>query len=201
MKTLIKIIFVSFFSINIQAATLTAAPIKDLMSAIDATTFAYTETGLAFGFMDIKSCVYTSSDMIVVKNYCSPKQNYSAKGYTIISKKFGLVEFYQEDLSNSLLKRDIRLDAFPESTAPYLKANLAGQKLTAINNFLDTMDKLRDPSCWSTNFSFYTNAPDVACYQTDISAYPAWAKETQALLLNQKEWSKLIRKLEKKFPR
>jgi len=201
MKTLIQLIAICLISINAHAVLLEAKPVKDLMAAIDATSFTYSETGMAYGFVNIKSCVYTSSDMIVIKNYCSPKKDYPAKGYTIISKEFGLIEFYQEEVSAEILKRDVRIDGFPEMVAPYLKANLSGQKLPAINNFLESYAGKYNPACWSTNYSFYTEAADVNCYKTDVAEYPAWSKETQSLLADQKEWLQLIKTMETKFPR
>lgn len=201
MKTLIHLIVFGLLSINAQAATYEAKPVKDLMTEIKTTRFKYSETGMAYGFDSIKSCVYTSENMIVVKNYCSPKAKYPAKGYTIISKKFGLVEFYQEQLTPEILKRDIRIDAFPETIAPFVKASLAKQKLPAINNFLETMNNMINPGCWSTNFSFYTEGKDANCYKTDITEYPAWADETQDILNDLKSWSEIIADMEKKFPR
>lgn len=201
MKTLIHLIVFSLLSINAHAGTLTAASVKDLMKEIEATNFRYTETGMAYGFATIKSCVYTSPDIIVIKNYCSPKKDYPAKGYTIISKKFGLIEYYQEEVSDTILKRDVRIDGFPEMIAPYLKANLDGQKLTTINNFLEAMNKKADPACWSTNYSFYVETPEAACYKTDISEFPAWEKETQELTGSAKDWAALIKDMEAKFPR
>lgn len=201
MKTLIQLITICLLSINAHAVLLEAKPVKDLMATIDATSFKYSETGMAFGFATIKSCVYTSRDMIVIKNYCSPKKDYPAKGYTIISKQFGLIEFYQEEVSETILKRDVRIDGFPEMIAPYVKADLSKQKLPAINNFLETMSNTMDPACWSTNYSFYTEIPEANCYKTDIAEYPAWAEETQTLLADQKTWLQLIKDLETKFPR
>lgn len=201
MKTLIHLIVFSLLSINAHAVTLEAKPVKDLMKEIDTTTFRYTETGMAYGFVTIKSCVYTSPDMIVIKNYCSPKKDYPAKGYTIISKKFGLIEFYQEDIDSEILKRDVRIDGFPAVIAPYLKANLDGQKLTTINNFLESMNNKRDPACWSTNFSFYTESNEAACYEANISEFPEWETETQELTHDAKAWAQLIKTLETKFPR
>lgn len=201
MKTLITLISLCLLSINAHAVLLEAKPVKDLVAEIQSTSFKYTETGMAYGFATIKSCVYTSADMIVVKNYCSPKKDYPAKGYTIISKKFGLVEFYQEEVSAEILKRDVRIDGFPEMVAPFLKANLSGQKLTAINNFLESYSGKYDPACWSTNFSFYTETEDVNCYKTDISEHQSWAQETQTLLGDKKAWLELIKEMETKFPR
>ena len=201
MKTLIHLIVFSLLSINAHAVTLTAAPVKDLMKEIEATKFRYTETGMAYGFVTIKSCVYTSPDMIVIKNYCSPKKEYPAKGYTIISKKFGLIEYYQEQMSDAILKRDVRIDGFPEMIAPYLKANLDGQKLTTINNFLEAMNQKADPACWSSNYDFYSQVPEANCYKTDISEFPAWEKETQELTGSLKDWNALIKDMEAKFPR
>lgn len=202
MKTLITLIVFGLLSINAQAATLSALPVKDLMKEIKATRFKYSETGMAYGFVNIKSCVYTSQNMIVIKNYCSPKKEYPAKGYTIISKKFGVVEFYQEQLDAELLQRDIRINEFPETIAPYVKASLANQKLPAINNFLESMNNKRDPACWSTNYSFYTDGtPDVNCYLSDIAEYPAWSKETQSIVLDAKEFAGIIKDMETQFPR
>lgn len=201
MKTFIHIIVFGLLSINARAATLSALPVKDLMKEIDVTRFKYSETGMAYGFENIKSCVYTSENMIVIKNYCSPKKDYPAKGYTIISKKFGLIEFYQEQLDADFLQRDIRLNEFPEVIAPHVKPSLANQKLPAINNFLEKMNNNREPACWSTNYSFYTDGADVNCYMTDIKEYPAWAQESQNIVLDLADWSKLIKDLETKFPR
>lgn len=201
MKTLIAFLFLSLLSLNTFAADLEAKPVSDLMKEIKATRFKYSETGMVYGFTTIKSCVYTSENMIVIKNYCSPKKEYPAKGYTIISKNFGLVEFYQEELSDTLLKRDIRLDAFPSSIAPFVKNSLANQKLPAINNFLEHMNNTKDPSCWSTNYSFYNETEEAACYQADIADFPAWAKETQGITNDIKNWSELIDDMENKFPR
>jgi len=201
MKTLIQLITICLLSINAHAVLLEAKPVKDLMAEINTTKFKYTETGMAYGFATIKSCVYTSPNMIVIKNYCSPKKDYPAKGYTIISKKFGLVEFYQEEVSSDLLKRDVRVDGFPAMVAPFLKANLSGQRLTAINNFLESYAGKHDPACWSTNFSFYTETEDVNCYKTDIAEHQSWSEETQSLLADQKEWLQLIKTMETKFPR
>lgn len=199
MKTLIQLIAICLLSINAHAVELDAKPVKDLMAEIESTDFNYTETGMVYGFATIKSCIYTSPNMIVIKNYCSPKKDYPAKGYTIISKKFGLVEFYQEELSSEILKRDVRIDGFPEMVAPYLKANLSGQKLPAINNFLESYRGRRDPSCWSSNYSFYTESKDVNCYKTDISEFPAWEEETQTLVSTRKDWSQLMNTLQEKF--
>lgn len=201
MKIFIRLLLFSLLSINAQAATFEAKPVKDLMTEIKATRFKYSETGLAYGFVNIKSCIYTSENMIVIKNYCSPKKDYPAKGYTIISKKFGLIEFYQEKITQTNLKRDIRIEAFPETIAPYVKASFAKQKLPAINNFLKKMNDLANPSCWSTNYSFYTEGKDVNCYKTDIAEYPAWADETQDIVNDLNSWSKIIADMEKKFSR
>ena len=59
MKTLFKLIVICLLSINAQALALTAPPVKDLIAEITTTKFKYTETGIAYGFAIIKSCVYT----------------------------------------------------------------------------------------------------------------------------------------------
>lgn len=199
MKKLIILISLILLTSKAQAVLLEAKPFRDLVSVLQNTTFTYTETGMAFGFNTIKSCVFTSDQMVVIKNYCFPKRNYPAKGYTIISAKFGMVELYQEQLTEDLLKRDIRIDAFPEAIRPYLKDSLGKITLAELNKIIETLHYKYGPACWSTNFSFYTEGPDVACNAGDILDFEAWANETQTLTADQKGWLTLIDQLENQF--
>jgi hypothetical protein len=205
MKNLFQIIIVSFLALNVNAQLLEAKPVKDLLVSIKATDFKYTETGMAYGFATIKSCVYTSESMIVIKNYCFPKKDYPARGYTIISAKFGLIQFYEESLNGqieeNILKRDIAIDSFPEYVKPLLKENLKGMKLSQINPILEKLNHNGGPGCWSTNHSWYTDTADVNCYQASIADFPEWANESQAVVGDQAQWLQLMKDMETQFPK
>lgn len=199
MKKLLATLFVILSTASAEATLLEAKPFRDLLSVIQSTDLKYTETGMAFGFISIKSCVYTSEEMIVLKNYCFPKKNYPAKGYTIISPKFGIIGLYHEQLSAEILKRDIAIDVFPEPLAPYVKGSLKNLSLADINKILETTHYKYGPACWSTNFSYYTETAEAKCNAGDVVDFENWALETQTLTADQKAWLTLIDQLETKF--
>lgn len=199
MKKILATLFIILSTASAEANLLEAKPFRDLMAVVQSTDLKYTETGMAFGFISIKSCVYTSENMIVLKNYCFPKKNYPAKGYTIISPKFGIIDLYHEQLSEEILKRDVRIDVFPEPLAPYVKGSLKNLTLADINKIVETTHYKYGPACWSTNFSFYTEAPEAKCNTSEVTDFEAWALETQTLLADQKAWLTLIDQLEAQF--
>lgn len=199
MKKLLATLFVILSTASAEATLLEAKPFRDLMAVVQSTELKYTETGMAFGFISIKSCVYTSENMIVLKNYCFPKKNYPAKGYTIISPKFGIIDLYHEQLSAEILKRDVRIDVFPEPLAPYVKGSLKNLTLADINKIIETTHYKYGAACWSTNFSFYTEGPEAKCNANDVTDFDAWALETQTFTADQKAWLTLIDQLEAQF--
>lgn len=199
MKKLLATLLIILSTASAEATLLEAKPFRDLVAVLQSTELKYTETGMAFGFISIKSCVYTSEDMIVLKNYCFPKKNYPAKGYTIISPKFGIIDLYHEQLSEEILKRDVRIDVFPEPLAPYVKGSLKNLTLADINKIIETTHYKYGPACWSTNFSFYTEGPEVKCNASEVTDFDNWALETQTLLADQKAWLTLIDQLETQF--
>lgn len=199
MKKILATLFVILSTATAEATLLEAKPFRDLLAVLQSTDLKYTETGMAFGYISIKSCVYTSENMIVLKNYCFPKKNYPAKGYTIISPKFGIVDLYHEQLSPEILKRDVRIDVFPQPLAPYVQGSLKNLTLSDINKIIETTHYKYGPACWSTNFSFYTEAAEVKCNVNEVNDFDAWALETQTLTADQKAWLTLIDQLEAQF--
>ncbi|MFN7823833.1 MAG: hypothetical protein ACK5P6_00570 [Pseudobdellovibrionaceae bacterium] len=198
MKKFITTLFIMLSSISTEATFLEAKPLRDLLSVIQSSDLKYTETGMVFGFISINSCVYTSESLILIKNYCFPERKYPAKGFTILSQKFGLIDIYQEELDKTLLKRDIRIDVFPEVLRRYLKGSLKNLTLPEINNILEATKNKYSPACWSTNFSFYTEGAEVKCNvpTTNVIDFDLWATETQAVLADKKAWLALIDLLE-----
>lgn len=201
MKKLLATLLIILSTASAEATLLEAKPFRDLLQVIQTTDLKYTETGMAFGYNTIKSCVYTSDSLIVIKNYCFPKRNYPAKGYTFISPKFGLIDLYHEQLDVDLLKRDVRLEVFPEPLAPFVKGSLKNLTLADINKIIETTHYKYGPSCWSTNYSFYTNKEEAKCNvpTADVVDFDLWATETQTLTADQKAWLTLIDQLESQF--
>ena len=197
MRNLILNLVVVILSIQARANLLEAKPVKDMLDTVTAGQFQLSDTDMVFGFDSIKSCLFVSNDILVLRNYCSPKGNYPAKGYTFISPKFGIIEFYQETLSG-VEKHDIDITVFSTDLRERLKGNLASMKIADINEILGYFYKRRHGGCWSSNFSFYTQKPDVACNSVagQVVGFDDWSKESQNITADKAQWAKIISNLE-----
>lgn len=182
------------------AQTLEAKPFSALLEQIRQTEFTYQESGNIFPFETTKSCFYKSDTLLVFRNYCSTGHRYPAQGYFILSKDFGSIELYEEDLT-AVLKRDIRINQFPSILAPFLARAPANLKLEDYSDFFYFLSNQRYPACWSTNYSYYTQGPDRNCNTalTDIANLEAWTTETQTLLADEAAWRALLQELNAKF--
>ena len=191
---LLILCFVSFASTSF-AALLEAKPVSALIKAVEYSTFTQKEPGLVFGFVSIKSCLFVSDELIILKNYCVPAHDYPAKGYTIFSREFGIIDFYQEQ-TGSELKRDILISTFPEILKEYLNSPLSTYNIESLNVILEKLYYKNDPACWSTNLSFSTGLPVVECSAAGVLNFESWATETQALTGSLSDWKKLVKSIE-----
>jgi hypothetical protein len=182
-----------------QALVYEAKPLGDLTAKIQAAAFEHREDGLVWGFNSIKSCLYVSGEIAVLKNYCVPKKEYPAKGYTIFSKEFGIVDLYQEDLG-PVIKRIAYITVFPAVLNAQVPGPVSAATIPGLNKVLESFYYQRTPACWSTNFS-YSEAPEAKCNAGDIVNFEAWAGETQALANDPSAWDALIRKVEDSITR
>lgn len=199
MKYITTLILVALFTTTTQAQLLEAKPVALALESALKAKLKYVETAKVSGYATTASCLYTSGDLIVIKNYCSPKKEYPAKSYTIISAKFGMIHLYQEVVDAELLKRDVRIDMFPVYLQKQLKPNLANYKIADINTILDNKQNAQLPGCWSTNFSFYTEQADANCSSNNVQDFDQWAAETQKMTADAKYWATLFEKLNDKF--
>lgn len=201
MKNLIALLFLFAVSTNSNAAVLEAKPLSDLIHSIHETDFKFIEIGKSFGFDATKSCLHVSADILVLKNYCYPKKEYPAKGYTIISPKFGIIELYQEQLSTTIQKRDVHYSVFSDDLRGKLDGDVSALKIADTNRVIEHFYRRQPAACWSTNFSYYTNKPDVNCNQAavDVIGLETWSRETQQLTGDEVLWKELIYNLEQKF--
>lgn len=202
MKTILISLLLSLPLSFAHAVELEAKSFPDLLKQIEQTEFTYAETGMMFGYVSIKSCMFKSDDLIVFRNYCSPVRNYPAQGYTVFSREFGVMELYEEVIDGKL-KRDISIDQFPAIVAPYLESALPSLTLADYHLIQEKMYNKFFPGCWSTNFSFYTEDKDVNCTSTPspVIGFAQWAQETQAIVNDEVTWKALMKTLDQKFPR
>lgn len=200
MKTIITAIVASLISLSASAQVLEAKSFQDIITDIEAAEFTYQDRGMVFGFDTIQSCTYVSEDIAIIKNYCFPVKKYPARGYTIISAKYGMIDLYEERIDD-LLKRDIQITQFPEILAPYLTTPMPEHKTKSLSGVIEKMYNRFLPACWSTSFSFYTESPDANCtVSTDyVQGFDAWASETQTILLDETSWLELVKTIDGKL--
>ncbi len=185
MKILFCFIFI--FSSPVWAQN-KAYLIKDILSTMNAENFRFKERGKVFGYYSTQSCLYVSDHFAVLKNYCYPKKKYKAKSFTIISSKFGIIHFYQENISRSFVKQDIDLLAFSKSFTNKMPKNMNDLTIYGYNKIYKNLYESTAPGCWSTNLSHRTNGADVGCYKEDIKRFPQWANETQLIVNSENSW-------------
>lgn len=192
------IIFITSMSAK---AELEATSFQQLRSIIERTQFNYKETGKVFGFVSTQSCLFTAPGIAIFRNYCFPVRNYPAQGYTIISREFGVIDLYEEEMSANLLKRDIRITQFPSLLAPYLDVAPEHLGLKGLSSTLEKMHYNYFPACWSTNYSHYLETPEANCTKklADIIGFSQWERETQTLLNDEVSWKELMKELKGKF--
>jgi len=200
MKTIITAIVASFISLSASAQALEAKPFQEIITAIQEADFTYQDRGMVFGFDTIQSCTYVSEEMTIIKNYCFPVRKYPARGYTIISAKFGMIDLYEERIDD-LLKRDIQITQFPEILAPYLTTPMPEHNTRSLSGLIEKMYNRFYPACWSTSFSFYTESPDANCSLSteNVQGFDAWAQETQTILLDETSWLELVKAIDGKL--
>lgn len=182
-------------SLSSYSYVLEAKPIADMINAIQKASFEHKEDGLAFGFFTIKSCLYVSQDFAILKNYCVPKKDYPAAGYTIISPEFGIIYLYQEKIG-SLLQRDIEISTFSDILREHISGTMDGSTIAGLNQVLEKLYYQYGPGCWSTNLSSYTEKPEVSCTTTDVLNFKNWADETQIITGDEKNWQSLLKAIE-----
>jgi hypothetical protein len=189
------------FTGSIHAQVLDAKPIADLLKELQGISFTYQGRGKIFGFDNIQSCLFISEEFALFKNYCFPVRNYPARGYTIISRKFGIVDLYEERLSSTILKRDIQITQFPDILLPYLSTPFPEQSVLGLSDLIEKLHYQNNPACWSTNYSWYTQTNDVNCNVPSdlVINLKEWEEQTQRVLLDEKSWILLMSEIEKKL--
>ncbi len=194
-KLIASYTFIFCFSIFSNAQSLQAQSIRELLNTIETSRFEFKEKGLIFGYNSIHSCLYIGKDIVILKHYCYPEKNYPAKGYKIISNQFGVVDLYEEQLPNGANKRDILISTFGEDLKNYLSFNLENSNVQNLNTLIEKLYYKNTPACWSSNYSFYTQLPEVTCRAENVQNFEAWSKETQEITGNKQTWDLMLKKI------
>ncbi len=199
MKYTTTILLACLLSFQAQSQLLEAKPVALALEAALKTKMTYKETGKLSGFNTTQSCVYVSDQLIVIENYCFPKKEYPARSFTILSPKFGLIDLYQEQLTDTINKRDVHIQMFPVPLKKQLKDSLANYTVEELNKLMDKTENKYAPGCWSTNFSYYTENADANCSVGDVQDFQTWEIETQKLTADIKNWNDIFNQLNQKF--
>lgn len=191
MKLLI-LVSIIFSALTGFAYVLDAKPVQKMIDEIKESEFRHVENGLAFGFNSIKSCLYVSADFAILKNYCVPAKEYPAKGFTIFSQKYGVIDLYQENLPSKILKRDIQITAFSDMLNDFIDRPLKDSKLVQINELSQALYELYGPACWSTNARYEDAQAEVGCNSKEVLNFSEWSSETQKIVLDEQTWKSLM---------
>lgn len=198
MKKLLSITLLLVTTLTAKAQTLEAKSLKGLLGEIQSAKFQYKDRGMIFGFNTIQSCLYVSEDIAIIKNYCYPVKQYPARGFTIISKKYGMVDIYEETID--VIKHDVVYTQFPEVMAPYLTTRIPDTTTEGMSDMIEKMYHRYYPGCWSTNYSWDLEAPTASCTSGyDIVNYDMWSQETQKIVNTDAEWMSLFNLINSKI--
>ena len=160
----------------------------DLIKILNKEKLVYRETGRVSGFFSIDSCLFTSKNFVVLKNYCFPKRAYPSRGVMIYSPEYGAFEFYEENSSDQQF-RTLRHLVFKSDLNRLLKSPVEDIDIKKINAIKDYFYK--DSSrraCWATNLSRYSKTPRVGCIKDDINNYPRWKSEASIFTIDEQKW-------------
>lgn len=173
---------------------------NELMTMIESETFIAKGRGKLYSYISTESCLYVSEKVAIFKNYCFPVRNYPARGYTIISAEFGMIDIYEEK-QPGIIKRDITISEFPEILLPYLTTPFPQMTVTGLNAMMEKVYHQFNPGCWSTNFSFYTERADANCTVNTnvVEGFAEWSDETQLIVLNEETWNQLYKRIDSKL--
>jgi hypothetical protein len=187
--------FMLIISHIVSAQSVEAPSLKEVLNALKINEFEFKTKGKVYGYEKAESCLFVAKDMAILKNYCDENESY-AKGYTIFSKDFGVLELYEEKLG-ALLKRDFRILGFSSSLVRELNRDYSKTSLKQVSGIIEEIYENFYPGCWSTNFDKFTRTSDVKCsHGLSVNNFDIWASESQDIVFNDRDWSDIMESLE-----
>jgi hypothetical protein len=126
-------------------------------------------------------------------------RKYPARGFTIISKEFGMIDLYEENFQG-ILKRDIQITQFPEVLEPYLTTNFPQSTLKGLSAMMEKIYYNFNPGCWSTNYGWNSGVQEANCSgNTTVLDFEGWAAETQSIVIEEDTWLDLMETVDTKL--
>ncbi len=186
-----SILLFSLLTFSNSSFARSAPSIDEIMNSLQEGVLEYIEKGKVRGYVSTESCLYRGADFVLIQNYCFPKRSYPAKSFTLISAKFGILEFYEEKFSDAT-QREVLLFAFPEDLKTYFKGDLKALSISSFNRILEKLDRDGHPSCWATNLSNSDDLPYASCYKIDPSLHQDWLKSALDLTQSPNHWASLF---------
>jgi hypothetical protein len=153
--------------------------------------------GAFYGYSQgTKTCLYRSSDAVILVHYCN-RENIPARSLYVISEKWGTIQLYEEKFSDGT-KRDFLIRVFAADFLTLLKKPLAQYSLDDFSQLQGQLAKNYPPACWATNRSNIDDKPIAACLKEDPSRFPEWAEASLRLTYDRELWSEYYAKMSPK---
>lgn len=188
------LLFSLFFTSKLMASDIITP--QELLEYVKNHEFKSIGKAKVYGFHSTESCLSIHGEVLLVRNYCNDTKKYPAKGYYIISPKWGLHYLYEEILPGDIYARDVNLDSFPETVSAYWEGEELD--LNSALRLLEYLGKDYGPGCWVTNYSRYTDSPQSECFQADINLYPHWKTESEKMVNDIPLWNSSLDMLKEK---
>lgn len=195
MKMLLLLLFLNtlFSSYIVSAQEKVVSPNK-LLAEVLAENYNFKGSGLLSSYFSEHSCLFTSENFILLKNYCFTKPSYPAKSFTILSPDYGVFQLYQE-IDGTVQFRNFRINVFQENLMELINRPIVDMEFNKINTILDKYYEQKMKACYATNLSRYTGDLKADCVNVSIEDIPLWRDEALSLVLDQKAWAELIDQL------
>ncbi|MCB0393430.1 MAG: hypothetical protein KDD25_02655 [Bdellovibrionales bacterium] len=194
-------IFFCFFAIlfgtsNSYARTNYETPyFSDVLSDLDAQNVIYIGHARLHDFFSTETCVYLGEDFALLKHYCYPKRKYPARSFTIISKRFGTIYFYEEDVGADDTVRSLSLSNFASDVEKYFPDLSNGTTIQEIDLAREAIYKEFLPACWT---SIDREGHRSGCLELEPSDFGHWFLETEPTVLDIQKWNELFEILDQK---
>ena len=172
-------------------SSFTAVPFAQVIEETLSQEVEFRDQAMVFGYYSIQSCLYSGVEVSVLQHYCFPKRNYPARSFTLISKTFGVVYLYEEDLG-PIVERRVVIRVFPEDFNAHVAGPIDQWMIEDWNKVYSHFYNQPNVACWSTNYSRYQQGPDSRCTNGDIADFKSWSDETMALTADPKQWDQVF---------
>ena len=187
-----------FFHREANADSLTALPLNEVLAQMESTNLTPLGHGMVFGFESIESCLFGGEDLLVTVNYCYPKRNYPARSVVFWSKRFGVIELYEETLSPKITKRDVRINEFPELVQNIFSLDFGSINFETVNSVSRKLYERDNPACWVTNFDQNEEAPSADCRKADPKLFEPWIENSRKLVDLPRAWNEAFSRVSRK---